>query len=241
MIPLGDRTGTRAFPLATYAIVALDVAVFVQEFARPSGPARDAFIDGYALIPYDLTHFIRPEGFPVPTIATLVTSQFLHGSILHIFFNMLFFVVFAPQIEALLGSLRFVAFYLICGILGGLAQTSIDPSSHVPGIGASGAIAGVLGAFLVRYPTRGIETIVPIGCFPLFLQLPAFLVIGAWAAVQFVHGFGPLDGRVLSEQGGGTAYFAHIGGFLAGVILVGFFRKRSARTSRGKRFPYYTR
>ena len=241
MIPLGDGSRTRAFPIATYAIVALNIAVFVREFGRPAGPARDAFIDGYALIPYDLTHFIRPEGFPVPTIATLVTSQFLHGSILHIFFNMLFFVVFAPQIEALAGPLRFVAFYLVCGILGGLAQTSIDPSSHVPGIGASGAIAGVLGAFLVRYPTRDIETIVPIGCFPLFLQLPAFLVIGLWAAVQFVHGFGPLSGRVLSEQGGGTAYFAHIGGFLAGVILIGFFAKRRPRTSRAKRFPYYNR
>jgi len=240
VIPLGDRAGTRAFPLATYAIVALNIAVFVHEYALLPGAARDAFIDGYALIPYDLTHFVRPEGFPVPTIATLVTSQFLHGSILHIFFNMLFFVVFAPQIEALLGSLRFVAFYLLCGVLGGLAQVSIAPGSHVPGIGASGAIAGVLGAFLVRYPTRGIETIVPIGCFPLFLQLPAFLVIGLWAAVQFVHGFDPLSGRVLSEQGGGTAYFAHIGGFLAGVILVGIFRKRNVRASRGKRSPYYT-
>jgi len=240
-MPLGDGTRARAFPIATYAIVALNVAVFLRELAQPPGPVRDAFIAGYALIPYDLTHFIPPEGFPVPTIATLVTSQFLHGSIVHIFFNMLFFVVFAPQIETLVGSLRFVAFYLACGVLGGLAQTSIDPASHVPGIGASGAIAGVLGAFLVRYPTRGIETIVPIGCFPLFLRLPAFLVIGLWAAVQFVHGFGPLSGRVLSEQGGGTAYFAHIGGFLAGVLLVGFFAKRRARTSRAKRFPYYNR
>ena len=112
------------------------------------------------------------------------------------------------------------------------------PGSHVPGIGASGAIAGVLGAYLLRFPTNSVETIVPIGCFPLFLRLPAALIIGVWAAIQFVHGFGPVSTRVLSEQSGTIAYFAHIGGFSAGVLLCAFFTK-SAPARQGRRYRYY--
>jgi membrane associated rhomboid family serine protease len=239
VIPLRERTRAPVFAAATYAIAALNIAVFVRELRLPER-ARETFIDGYALVPYDLVHGLQPDGFPVPAIATLVTSQFLHGSVLHIFFNLLFFIVFAPEIELLLGHVRFVLFYLVCGVAGGLAQAWVSPASHVPSIGASGAIAGILGAFLVRYPTRHVETLVPIGCFPLLLELPAFVVIGLWAAVQFVHGFGPLSLRVLSERGGGTAYFAHIGGFLAGVILVGFFTRRGRAALRRRRSSYYS-
>ena len=109
---------------------------------------------------------------------TIFTSMFLHGGFLHIIFNMLFLFVFGPEIEYLCGHVRFLVFYLVAGFAGGVAQIAIDPSSHVPGIGASGAIAGVLGAYLVNFPTASINTIVPIGCFPLFLRLPAILVIG---------------------------------------------------------------
>ncbi|GAC1307452.1 MAG: hypothetical protein NVSMB21_11480 [Vulcanimicrobiaceae bacterium] len=180
-------------------------------------------------MPFDVTHGVQIAGDAPPTLATLVTSQFLHGSVLHICFNMLFLLVFGPEIEYLVGHSRFVAFYLACGLLGGLADISVMPGSHVPGIGASGAIAGVLGAYIVRFPTRGIETIVPLGCLPLFFRLPAFLVIGLWAIAQFVHGFGSLSDRVLSERGGGTAYFAHIGGFLAGIFTIGVFARARRR------------
>jgi membrane associated rhomboid family serine protease len=112
------------------------------------------------------------------------------------------------------------------------------PGSHVPDIGASGAIAGVLGAYVLRFPTNSVQTIVPIGCFPLFLRLPAILIIGVWAAVQFVHGFGPVSSRVLSEQGGGIAYFAHIGGFLAGVLLIGLFSGSGSRRQ-GRRYRFH--
>jgi membrane associated rhomboid family serine protease len=171
---------------------------------------------------------------------TLITSLFLHGSILHIAFNMLFLFVFGPEIEYLCGHLRFALFYMVCGTIAGVSQVLVAPGSHVPSIGASGAIAGVLGAYIVSFPRNSIQTVVPIGCFPLFLRLPAILVIGVWAAVQFIIGFGTISSHVASEQGGGVAYFAHIGGFLAGVILIALFRMRSPLDA-GRRYRYYYR
>ncbi len=237
MIPFRDPARDPVFPIAVYAIVALNIAVFIHEMSF-AAPARDTFINAYALIPFDVTHGVQLAAPAPPTLLTLVTAQFLHGSILHIFFNMLFLLVFGPEIEYLTGHVRFVAFYLACGILGGIADISVMTGSHVPGIGASGAIAGVLGAYLVRFPTRGIETIVPLGCLPLFVRLPAYLVIGLWAITQFVHGFGSLSERVLSEQGGGTAYFAHIGGFLAGIFLIASFAV-AGRARGARRYRYY--
>jgi membrane associated rhomboid family serine protease len=150
--------------------------------------------------------------------------------VLHIFFNMLFLLVFGPQVEYAMGPVRFVVFYLACGVLGGIAQISIVPGSHVPGIGASGAIAGILGAYILHFPTHDVRAIV---------RIPAFVVIGVWAAVQFVHGFGTLSSRALSEQGGGTAYFAHIGGFLAGVLLGALLIRPTADAPQGPRARYY--
>jgi membrane associated rhomboid family serine protease len=223
MIPIGDTNRTGLFPIAVYAIVAVNVAVFIKELAVPN---VDAFIDGLALIPYNVGHAIQLDPPAVPTLATLLTSQFLHGGFLHIFFNMLFLVVFGPGVEQITGHLRFLAFYLICGVIGGLTQIATTPNSHIPSVGASGAIAGVLGAYILSFPTNSIRTVVPIGCFPVLLRLPAALIIGLWAIAQFVHGYGAISTRVLSEQGGGVAYFAHIGGFLAGVFLIGLFRMR---------------
>jgi membrane associated rhomboid family serine protease len=237
MIPIGEGTRSRVFPISVYAIVALNIYVFVREIesARP-----EAFINSFAAIPYDVTHaVVLPPPSPSWPWLTLVTSQFLHGGVLHIVFNMLFLVVFGPDIEYLCGHLRFVAFYLVCGTIGGLAQVMIAPNSHVPSIGASGAIAGVLGAYIVTFPTNSIRTVVPIGCFPLLLRLPAILVIGVWAVVQFVTGFGAMSTRAGADQGGGIAYFAHIGGFLAGVFLIFVFRVRTAGDIE-RRYRYYS-
>jgi membrane associated rhomboid family serine protease len=164
----------------------------------------------------------------LPTWETAFTSMFMHGGLLHIGFNMLFLFVFGPQVEGLCGHLRLLAYYLLCGIAGGIAMLAVGPDSHVPTIGASGAIAGVLGGYLVNFPLARIRTIVPIGCFPLFLRLPALLVIGVWALAQFVTGFDALSARAAESQGG-TAYFAHIGGFCAGVLLIGLMKKRTRR------------
>jgi len=232
MIPLHDARRVPIFPLVVYGLIALNIYVFVRELDAPD---TDRFIGALAAVPYDITNGIRlPAPSPPIPALTIVTSMFLHGSVLHIFFNMLFLLVFGPGIEYLCGHVRFLALYLLCGIGGGLAMISIGPSSHVPEIGASGAIAGILGAYIVNFPRADINTIVPIGCLPIFIRLPAFVVIGVWAAVQFLHGFGALTDKVSSEQGG-TAYFAHIGGFCAGVLLIGFFRIRSAN-QRGYRF-----
>ena len=235
MIPIGDdERRAPAFPFVVYALIALNVYVFFRE---ASAPETDRFINAFATIPYDVTHWVvlAPPSPAFPPL-TIVTSMFLHGSILHIVFNMLFLFVFGPAVEYLTGHVRFVAFYLLSGIAGGLAQIAIGPASHVPAIGASGAIAGVLGAYLVNYPFASIRTIVPIGCFPLFLRLPALLVIGLWAVSQFLTGFGSLSDRAAESQGG-TAYFAHIGGFCAGVLMIGLFKLRPA-ANRAYRYHY---
>jgi membrane associated rhomboid family serine protease len=233
MIPIGDGTRSPIFPIVTYAIIAANVYVFFVEY---SARDVDAFINAFAAIPYDITHDIV-LGPPSPSIPglTLLTSMFLHAGLFHIGFNMLFLAVFGPQVEYLCGYTRYLVFYLLCGVIGGAAQIAIGPDSHVPALGASGAIAGVLGAYLVNFPTASINTIVPIGCFPLFLRLPAIVVIGLWAVIQFMNGFGSISQRAGEAQSGGTAYFAHIGGFLAGVILIAIFRVRR----RPGKYRYY--
>jgi membrane associated rhomboid family serine protease len=229
LIPIGDDRRLPIVPFVVYLLIALNVYVFVQEIRAPD---IDRFIDLFATIPYDITHGIvlPPPSPPVPAL-TIVTAMFLHAGILHIAFNMLFLFVFGPVIEYACGHLCFALFYMLCGIAGGVAQVVIDPGSHVPELGASGAIAGVLGAYIVTYPTARINTIVPIGCFPLFLRLPAAIVIGIWALIQFTNGFGSLSTRLAGETSG-TAYFAHIGGFSFGVLAIALFRRRNAGTPR---------
>jgi membrane associated rhomboid family serine protease len=227
MIPIGENRRVPIFPFVVYALIAANIWVFIQELESPD---VDRFVNLFAAIPYDITNnIVLPPPSPPIAALTIVTSMFLHGGFLHIIFNMLFLFVFGPEIEYLCGHLRFLVFYFVAGIAGGIAQIAIDPSSHIPGIGASGAIAGVLGAYLVNFPTASINTIVPIGCFPLFLRLPAILVIGVWAVVQFMNGFSSLSTHIADQQGG-TAYFAHIGGFSAGVILIALFKRRGAGT-----------
>jgi membrane associated rhomboid family serine protease len=232
LIPIGDNRRLPITPFVVYLLIALNVFVFIQEIRAPD---IDAFIDLFATIPYDITHgIVLPAPSPPIPALTILTAMFLHASFLHIAFNMLFLFVFGPVIEYACGHVQFAVLYLLCGIAGGIAQITIGPGSHVPELGASGAIAGILGGYIVTYPAARINTIVPIGCFPLFLRLPAVLVIGVWAAVQFVNGFGSVSARLASATDG-TAYFAHIGGFSLGVLAIGLFRRRDAgtRASRG--------
>ncbi len=227
MIPIGDdQRRVRGFPFVVYALIAANVWVFFQEL---SAPDTDRFVNAFALIPYDVTHGVAlaPPSPPFPPL-TIVTSMFLHGGWLHIGFNMLFLFVFGPAVELVCGHVRFLVYYLLCGIAGGIAQTVIGSGSHVPALGASGAIAGVLGGYLVTFPFASIRTIIPIFIFPLFVRLPAILVIGIWAATQFLNGFGTISDRA-AESTGGIAYFAHIGGFCAGVLLIGLMSKRRVR------------
>lgn len=227
MIPYADERRPPVFAVAVWVIIAANVYGFYLELTARS-PAY--FIDEFALVPYNVTHGIQlAPPSPHPYFLTIVTSMFLHGGFAHIFFNMLFLAVFGPRMERYFGHAGFFAIYLVCGIAGGAAQIASDPVSHIPEIGASGAIAGILGGYIVTYPASRIDTVTPIGCFPLFLQLPAVLVIGIWAALQFFLGFQTFDPRA---NQGGTAYFAHIGGFSCGAIVAGLYglgggRKRS--------------
>ncbi|HEV2641792.1 MAG TPA: rhomboid family intramembrane serine protease [Candidatus Elarobacter sp.] len=228
MIPIGgDERQPAGFPFVVYALILANLLVFYQEL---SAVDTDGFINAFALIPYDVTHLVvlAPPSPPFPPL-TILTSMFLHGGWLHIGFNMLFLFVFGPAIEYVCGQVRFLAYYLLCGIAGGIAQIVIGPGSHVPALGASGAIAGVLGGYLVTFPFASIRTIVPIVIIPLFVRLPAILVIGVWAATQFLNGFATISDRA-AESTGGTAYFAHIGGFCAGVLLIGLMSKRRTKT-----------
>jgi membrane associated rhomboid family serine protease len=228
VIPIGDDERGRGFPLVVWLLIVANLWAFYQEL---SAPDTDRFINAFALIPYDVTHLVTlaPPSPPFPPL-TLLTSMFLHGGWLHIGFNLLFLFVFGPAVEDTCGHVRFLAYYLLCGIAGGVAQIAAGPSSHVPALGASGAIAGVLGGYLVTFPFASIRTIVPIVIIPLFVRLPAILVIGLWAATQFFNGFATISDRA-AESTGGTAYFAHIGGFSAGVLLIGLMSKKRTRTA----------
>jgi len=179
MIPLGTSARIPIFPFVTYGIVIANVLVFLQELGASD---TDAFINAFAAIPYNITHnvVLAPPSPPVPAL-TLFTSMFLHAGFLHIFFNMLFLAVFGPEIEYVCGHFGYLVYYLLCGVIGGIVQVAIDPGSHVPAIGASGAIAGILGGYIITSPASSVGTVVPIGCLPLFFRLPAVVVIGFWA------------------------------------------------------------
>lgn len=216
MIPLRDTVRSRRFPLVTVAILLVNVAVFVQELR--AGPAMERLIRAYGLVPARLTLWVEAGGAPLDPARFLpiLTSMFFHGGIAHLLGNLLFLWIFADNVEDRLGRGRFLAFYLLCGLAAGLAQVSLDPGSTVPMVGASGAIAGVLGAYLVSYPRARVLTLVPLFFIPWLIEVPAVVFLLLWFATQVLAGLSSLS----MEVTGGTAWWAHVGGFLAGVALV---------------------
>jgi membrane associated rhomboid family serine protease len=200
-------------PLVTYALILANLAVFALE-VRAADPER--FVAAFATIPYDVAHRLTlPPPSPPHAYLTLLSAQFIHAGAFHLISNLLVLYAFGPLVEAATGHLRYLFLYVLCGVAGNVAEVLVMPGSHVPSIGASGAIAGVLGAYLTLFPTR-----------PLFWRIPAVLVIGAWAATQFFSGFGAVSEQALPAQAGGIAYFTHIGGFLCGIIAIGPLRRR---------------
>jgi membrane associated rhomboid family serine protease len=215
MIPLRDINPTRTFPLITILIIVANALAFLYELTlAPTQLTR--FIAEYGTVPYQITHGVALDpAFTLPVYLTLFTAMFLHGGWLHIIGNMLYFWIFGNNIEDRFGHLRFLLIYLFWGVAAGLAQVFIDPNSRVPALGASGAIAGVLGAYLVIFPTARVDTLIPLGFFLTTLRLPALLVIGQWILLQFLNGFSVVGGAPID---GGVAYFAHIGGAIVGLI-----------------------
>jgi len=206
MIPLGDETRRPLnFPIATACIIAANAFVFLLELT-----GGDEFVKGWAAVPADVVagrHWL-----------TILTSMFMHASWAHILGNMVFLWAFGPQIEDAMNPLRYVAFYLLGGLAAMLAQIAGDPSSTLPSLGASGAIAAVMGAFLVTYPRDQIRTILVFGWFWRVTLVPAALLIGVWLLIQFLS-----FGAVTDVETGGVAYLAHIGGAIFGVLTARFW------------------
>ncbi len=234
LFPIGDDNSNRTIvPYVTYALIALNVLVY---FLLQSS---EAFTYGYSVVPAEITRgddidsvvriggqALRLYPGPTPVYLTLFSSMFMHGGIGHLFGNMLYLWIFGDNVEDAMGHGKYLIFYLICGVLASAAHILVAPNSVVPSLGASGAIAGLLGAYLVLYPKQGIRVLY----WGRVVVMPAIMVIGFWGFLQFLSGFGSL--AQVGEQGG-VAYMAHIGGFVAGIALVFLFRNRQVRKEPG--------
>jgi membrane associated rhomboid family serine protease len=211
MIPLRSTERVYSTAKVTGALIAVNLVVFLYQAWLPAY-ALNQFVEQWGIVP-DRLH-----------LASLFTSMFLHGSWMHVLGNMLFLWVFGRNVEDLLGSGRYLIFYLVCGLAAALTQIVTNLYSPVPTIGASGAIAGVMGAYLVKFPRARIVTLLPIFFFFTTMEIPAALMLLFWFGMQFLSGVGSLTDRDYS--GGGVAFFAHIGGFVAGMLLVRLFPER---------------
>lgn len=215
MIPLRDLNPTRRRPFVTWALIAVNVGVWLYQFSL--GPEMISFVHEWGAVPYHLT-----EGGKLGIYLTPLTSMFMHGGWVHLIGNMWFLHVFGDNIEDELGHERYLLFYLVAGLGAVALQTAIDPSSQTPMVGASGAIAGVLGGYMMLHPRARVLTMVPIVFFVHFVELPAFLFLFVWFGLQLMQGF--LSLGVADGAAGGVAFFAHIGGFVVGLVLVRLLR-----------------
>jgi len=214
MFPIGDdNSGRRTVPLVTYALIALNVLFFFIELS-----GGDAFIKRWAFVP---SRFLAD---PFGNFLTLFTSMFMHAGWLHLGGNMLYLWIFGDNVEDRFGHIKFTIFYLLCGIAATFAQLAFGPGSNVPNLGASGAIAGVLGAYILLFPKGKVRVLQG----QQVIQVPALIVIGIWIVLQFFSGIGSIAN---TAQTGGVAYMAHIGGFLVGFVLTFLFRGSRAASS----------
>jgi membrane associated rhomboid family serine protease len=210
MFPIGDdNTQERTFPVVTYALIALNVLFFLVELS-----GGDEFIKQWAFIP------ARFSAAPVSDAVTIFTSMFMHGSWMHLFGNMLFLWIFGDNVEDRFGHLQFLFFYLLVGVAATLAQFALAPHSSIPNLGASGAIAGVLGAYILMFPQSRVNVLLG----RQIVAMPAIIVIGIWIAIQLFSGVGSIAHTDETADAGGVAYMAHIGGFFAGFLLTFLFR-----------------
>ncbi|MEI6448513.1 MAG: rhomboid family intramembrane serine protease [Actinomycetes bacterium] len=225
MIPLHDDVPTRRFAVVTLVVILLNVAVFAFELTLPRyGMTLGGFYAKAGATPFELAHGLDvPPGDIVPWWATLFTSMFVHGGWLHLIFNMLYLSIFGANVEDALGRARFLGLYLACGLVAIATQVLTDPGSTAPVIGASGAVAGVLGAYLVLYPHARAPSVFALGFIFPVVAAPAWILLGIWFALQAVEGV-----LSLRHPAVGVAFFAHVGGFLTGMGL-GFVLARRPR------------
>jgi len=227
MFPVQDSIPTRTVPIVTRALILINVVVFFFEVALPKD-TLEQIVYLFGIVPARFTHpdWAASVGFPVGSYWSLLTHQFLHGGWFHIISNMWALWIFGDNVEDAMGRFRFAAFYLLCGVLAGTTHILVQPDLTVPSLGASGAIAGVLGAYLMLYPSASIVVLLPIFFFPFFFEVPAVLYLGIWFVTQLFNGTLSLAGPSQME---GIAFWAHIGGFVAGLLLCRLFARRYSR------------
>lgn len=221
MIPLRDNLPTRHTPVVTLAIIGLNVYVYLKTLLLGAWGGH-RLIMYYGLIPCDLTRECEIVGRAFSPEMTLFTSMFVHAGFFHLAGNMLYLWIFGNNVEDSMGRVRFAVFYLLSGLGAALAQILIGPASRIPMVGASGAISGVLGAYLLLFPRARVLTLIPLWIFIQLVEIPALIVLGFWIVVQVLNGL-----LTFNFAGGGVAWFAHVGGFAAGMLLVGAFKRRA--------------
>jgi membrane associated rhomboid family serine protease len=215
MFPIGDdNVGRRSLPVVTYALIALNVLFFLLELA-----GGGTFVDRWAFIPQ------RFGMDPAGTLPTVFTAMFMHAGWLHLGGNMLYLWIFGDNVEDRFGPVWFLIFYLVCGIAATFAQYYVAPGSRIPNVGASGAIAGILGAYLLLFPNARVRVLF----YNQIVHMPALFVLGFWIALQIFAGAGSLFATAQSEDTGGVAYMAHVGGFVAGFLITALLRSFSPR------------
>jgi membrane associated rhomboid family serine protease len=226
MIPVGDDNITGGPPpVVTWALIAANVAAFFLELSQPSERALQSFVTAWGVVPreYSSGRDIAPL-IPLPFWSTLLTSMFLHGGWMHLGGNMLYLWIFGDNLNKAMGHVRFLLFYLVCGLAAGLAHIALNSASNVPTVGASGAISGVLGGYMVLFPRNRVRVMTRGG----IMHVPAFVMLGIWILIQLVSGVGSL---AQTEDTGGVAFMAHVGGFVAGLALVKLFAAGRTRPS----------
>jgi rhomboid family protein len=226
MIPIRDTIPVRRVPIVNYLLIGANLFAFVFELSLPPR-VLPRFVEIYAFVPSRLWH---GPGTLSWNILTIFFAMFLHAGWLHILGNMLYLYIFGDNVEDRLGHVRYLFFYLLCGVAASFAHAFFNPASRVPSLGASGAISGVLGAYLILYPTARVVTLIPILIYPLFVEIPAVLFLLFWFLLQFFTG--ALSLAEISSTSGGVAYFAHVGGFIAGIILLFALRPPEPRRTR---------
>ena len=219
MFPIGDENEGGRTPLVTWALIALNVLAFFLELSRGSEGALQSFVTAWGVVPreYSTGRDLAPH-IPLPFWSTLVTSMFLHGGWMHLGGNMLYLWIFGDNLERVMGHVRYALFYLVTGVAAGLAHIAFNSSSAVPSVGASGAISGILGGYLLLFPRNRVRVLTSYGVG----SVPAAYMLGIWILIQLVSSVGTMAPRA---EGGGVAYLAHVGGFVVGLVLVRFFAR----------------
>ena len=226
MIPLKDTVPVRTVPVVNYSIMVVNVIVFLYELML--GKGLDKFIMKWGLVPANFFVLLNDEHIELTKmLLPFFSSMFLHAGWLHIIGNMWFLYIFGDNVEDRLGHVKYIFFYVACGLGAGLSQFMLSMNSRVPMVGASGAIAGVLGAYFLLYPRAKVLTLVPIFFFIQIIELPAFIFLLIWFIIQFFSGTASLPAIIKGKEGGGgVAWWAHIGGFLIGMLLIKIFIKK---------------